>query len=251
MEQSPALKPATYQRDLLFLFLSGIFLTALVLGNVIGTTKFVTVASFDLPSWMLWIPEFLRKGVRYEMNVPVGVLAYPFTFLATDLISELFGRKKAQAVVWTGLAMNGFMLLLMVTGAWLPDAGGVSGGTSLFDGVFRFMIANTTASMIAYFVAQTIDVRLFHFWKKLTHGRHLWLRNNGSTMVSQLVDSTTILTILFITGSLGADVTTLSHLALLILNSYVFKFCFALLDTPFFYLGVHYLKSFQEDPEKY
>lgn len=62
------------------------------------------------------------------MNVPVGVLAYPVTFLATDLISELFGRKKAQLVVWVGFVMNFFMLLVMSVGHWLPNTGGVSGG---------------------------------------------------------------------------------------------------------------------------
>jgi uncharacterized integral membrane protein (TIGR00697 family) len=241
----------SHHRDRIFLLLAGFFISALVLGNIIGTTKFVTVLSFDIPSWLQWIPEFIRNGARYEMNVPVGILAYPFTFLATDLISEIFGRKKAQLAVWIGFWMNGFMLFVMTAGAMLPDAAGVSGGTPLFDGVYKFMIANTVASMIAYLTAQTIDVELFHFWKKLTHGKHLWLRNNGSTMVSQLVDSITILSILFFTSSLGPDITTYSQLGVLILNSYVFKFIFALLDTPFFYLGTHLLRAYKEDPETY
>lgn len=240
-----------YKRDLLFLVLSGFFLTALVLGNVVGTTKFVTIFSFTIPGWLDWIPQLIRSGNIYTMSVPVGILAYPFTFLATDLISEIYGAKKAQMVVWVGFGMNAFMLLLMIAGFWLPDSSGVSGGTALYDGVFRFMIGNTVASMIAYLIAQSVDVKLFHFWKKFTHGKHLWLRNNGSTMVSQLVDSTAILSILFYTGSLGASVVTLADLSVLIINSYLFKFIFALCDTPFFYAGVHFFKDFIEDPEKY
>lgn len=240
---------ATYKRDALFLSLAGIFLTSLVLGNVIGTTKFVTLFTLDLPGWMQAItPALVRDNSLYTMSVPVGVIAYPFTFLATDLISELFGRKKAQLVVWVGFFMNVFMLFLMSVNHWLPNSAGVSGGLNLFEGVYEFMVGNTIASMIAYLTAQTVDVRLFHFWKTFTEGKHLWLRNNASTMVSQLVDSTCILSILYIAGNLGEDINTIGALIILIINSYLFKFFFALFDTPLFYLGVRLFKDFDEDP---
>lgn len=242
-------KDQQHKRDALFLFLSGIFLTALVLGNVIGTTKFVTLFSMELPNWLRSItPSIVRDESIYTMSVPVGVLAYPFTFLATDLISELFGRKKAQLVVWVGFFMNFFMLFLMSVGHWFPNTGGVSGGIQLFEGVFEFMVGNTIASMIAYLTAQTVDVRLFHFWKNLTGGKHLWLRNNASTMFSQLVDSTAILSILYLAGNLGDNVNSVATLIILIVNSYLFKFFFALFDTPLFYLGVRFLKHYDEDP---
>jgi uncharacterized integral membrane protein (TIGR00697 family) len=245
----PDYKPSMDKRDTLFLSLAGVFITALVLGNVIGTTKFVTLFSIDMPGWLLSItPSIVRDGSIYTMSVPVGVLAYPVTFLATDLISELFGRKKAQLVVWVGFFLNFFMLLLMSVAHWLPNTGGVSGGLPLFEGVYEFMVGNTIASMIAYLTAQTIDVRLFHFWKNLTGGKHLWLRNNASTMFSQLVDSTAILTILYLAGNLGDNVNSVATLIILIINSYLFKFFFALFDTPLFYLGVRFLKDFDEDP---
>lgn len=238
-----------YKRDALFLSLTGIFLTSLVLGNVIGTTKFVTIFSVELSDWMQSVvPELIRDDSIYTMSVPVGVIAYPFTFLATDLISELYGRKKAQLVVWVGFSMNIFMLFLMSVNHWLPNTGGVSGGLQLFEGVYEFMIGNTIASMIAYLVAQTVDVRLFHFWKNYTDGKHLWLRNNASTTVSQLVDSTAILTILYVAGNLGQEVDTIGKLVILILNSYLFKFFFALFDTPLCYLGVKLFQDFEEDP---
>ncbi len=217
-------------KERLFLFLSGVFLTALVLGNVIGTTKFVNV---------------------FGLTVPAGVLAYPFTFLATDLICELYGKKRAQTLVWTGFAMNFFMLGLMTLGHFFPDAGGVSGATSTFESVYQFMVGNVIASMIAYLVAQTVDVHMFHFWKKLTKGKHLWLRNNLSTTASQLVDTTAILTILYYANNLGNNVNTLGDLLPLIYYSYLFKFFFALFDTPLFYLGVWVLKpKVHEDPEE-
>jgi uncharacterized integral membrane protein (TIGR00697 family) len=243
---------ATYKRDALFLSLAGIFLTSLVLGNVIGTTKFVTIFSVELSGWMLDIvPPLIRESNIYTMSVPVGVIAYPFTFLATDLLSELYGRKKAQLVVWVGFWMNVFMLFLMSVNHWLPNTGGVSGGLQLFEGVYEFMIGNTIASMIAYLIAQTVDVRLFHFWKDLTKGKHLWLRNNASTTVSQLVDSTAILSILYFAGNLGQEVDTIGKLVILILNSYLFKFFFALFDTPLCYLGVKLFRDFEEDPSEH
>lgn len=237
-----------HRRDALFLTLSGIFLTSLVLGNVIGTTKFVTIFSLELPSWLEALtPDLIRNGSIYTMSVPAGVVAYPFTFLATDLISELFGRKRAQMLVWVGFGMNVFMLLLMSINHWLPNSVGVSGGLDLFEGVYQFMVGNTIASMIAYLIAQSVDVRLYHFWKRLTKGKHLWLRNNASTTVSQLVDSTAIITILYIAGNLDDAINDAGAVIILILNSYLFKFFFALFDTPFMYLGVRLLKNYDED----
>lgn len=237
-----------HRRDALFLTLSGIFLTSLVLGNVIGTTKFVTIFSLELPSWLeALIPDLIRNGSIYTMSVPAGVVAYPFTFLATDLISELFGRKRAQMLVWVGFGMNVFMLLLMSINHWLPNSVGVSAGLDLFEGVYQFMVGNTIASMIAYLIAQSVDVRLYHFWKRLTKGKHLWLRNNASTTVSQLVDSTAIITILYIAGNLDDAIDDAGAVIILILNSYLFKFFFALFDTPLMYLGVRLLKNYDED----
>ncbi len=242
----------SFRRDMLFMVMAGIFITALVMGNIIGTTKFVTLLSFDIPNWLLpLVPEIIRAGEHYSMIIPVGLLAFPITFLATDLISELFGRRRAQLVVWIGFFMNVFMLLVMTVANILPDAYGTSGGTSLFEGVYGFMVGNTIGSMIAYLVAQTIDVRLFHFWKKVTKGKHLWLRNNASTMVSQLVDSTVILSILYINGNLGSEISTIGALVILIFNSYIFKFFAALFDTPLIYAAMKFLKDYEEDPSGY
>jgi uncharacterized integral membrane protein (TIGR00697 family) len=217
-------------KDRLFLFLSGIFLTSLVVGNIIGTTKFVNA---------------------FGLIVPAGVLAYPFTFLATDLICELYGKKKAQTLVWIGFIMNVFLLALMSLGHFLPDATGVSGAASTFERVYQFMVGNVIASMIAYLIAQTVDVHLFHFWKKLTKGKHLWLRNNASTTLSQLIDTISILSILYLADNLGPEVKSVNSLVKLIFASYLFKFFFALFDTPLFYLGVWLLKDkIHEDPEE-
>ena len=204
-------------RERLFLFLSGIFLTALVLGNIVGTTKFVNV---------------------FGLTVPAGVLAYPFTFLATDLICELYGKARAQTLVWVGFSMNFFMLGLMTIGHFFPDASGVSAGTSTFESVYKFMVGNVIASMFAYLVAQSIDVQLFHFWKKLTKGKHLWLRNNASTVFSQFIDTFSVLFLLCTFNVLDWD-----RFSVLLINGFLFKVFFAEFDTPIIYFITYYLRK--------
>ncbi len=218
-------------REKIYLILSGIFLTSLLVGNLIGTTKFVV-----LP---------------FGFIIPAGLLAYPITFIATDLVCEIYGKERATHLVWTGFLMNLFMLGLMFLGHYLPDASGISGASSVFEGVFNFMVANVIASMVAYLIAQHIDVKLFHFWKTLTKGKHLWLRNNGSTMLSQIVDTAAILSILYMVKGLGPDINSLPALWNLMLQSYLFKLVFALLDTPFIYLGVAWInKACDREEEK-
>jgi uncharacterized integral membrane protein (TIGR00697 family) len=248
-EQESSSGDRNFSRDVLFLSLCAIFLTALVMGNIIGTTKFVTLFSLTIPDWLLpVVPDLVREGSRYSMIIPVGLLAFPVTFLATDLVSELFGRRRAQLLVWVGFFMNLFMIAVMTVNYWLPNAFGISGGLELYDGVYSFFIGNTIASMLAYLTAQTIDVRLFHFWKTFTAGKHLWLRNNASTMVSQLVDTVAIMTMLYLAGNLGEAVDSTAALVILIINAYLFKFFAALFDTPLFYAGVKLLKHYDEDP---
>jgi queuosine precursor transporter len=243
------IKNTPFNRDALFLILSSVFITSLIVANLIGTTKFIHLFTLHLPQWLLpLVPTMIRNGSEYSMIVPAGLIAFPATFLATDIISEIFGRRKAQLVVWVGFGVNVFMLLLMIINYHLPDATGVSAGLHLFDGIYGYMIGNTVASMIAYLIAQTIDVRLFHFWKKKTNGKHLWLRNNASTMSSQLIDSAAIMSILYLSGNLGESVVGYQALIILIFNAYIFKFFAALLDTPVIYALVAILKDLNEDP---
>ena len=193
----------------------------MIMGNIIGITKFVEI---------------------FGLTIPIGTLAFPVTFLATDLICELYGEKRAQNLVYVGFFMNFFMLGVMSLGNYLDDAG-VSGGTLIYDEVYGFMRAGVIASVIAYAVAQTVDVKMFHFWKRLTNGKHLWLRNNLSTTFSQLVDTIAILSINYMVGNFEGEINSLSALFSLILSMYTFKFFSALFDTPLFYLGVSLLKD--------
>jgi hypothetical protein len=105
--------------------------------------------------------------------------------------------------------------------------------------------------MIAYLAAQFIDVQLFHFWRKLTRGRHLWLRNNGSTLVSQLVDTIAVILIThYYAGALPIkpDESVQAQLVTFIASGYVFKLVAALADTAPFYVGTRVLSRYLRIP---
>jgi uncharacterized integral membrane protein (TIGR00697 family) len=164
--------------------------------------------------------------------VPAGVLAYCLTFLITDVISEVWGKERAQTVV-----MGGFITLVLVfvlTGISIlwpaaPFWPHQQAYKTILGSSARIMVA----SLAAYFFSQYHDVWAFHFWRRLTSERFLWLRNNASTIVSQLLDSVVFITIAFY-GTMP--------LAPLILGQWVVKVGIALLDTPFVYLLVHLLR---------
>ena len=206
-------------KDQLYIFLCAIFISSLVTCNLIAN-KFVTV---DL-------------GFKVFI-VSAGILPYPLTFLVTDLISELYGQKKANVVVFSGFVASMFVLLFLWLGSQfnaIPDSI-VNDGT--YNKVFQNAWRIIAASMIAYLFAQFIDVRIFHFWKRLTNGKHLWLRNNGSTIASQLVDTTLVVMILFV------GVWEPSNIISAIIDGWLFKMLMAAIDTPIIYGIIHLLKG--------
>ena len=206
-------------RDQLYIILSGIFIASLVTCNLIAN-KFVTV---DL-------------GFKVFI-VSAGILPYPLTFLVTDLISELYGQKKANLVVFSGFIASMFVLLFLWLGSQFNAIPSSIVNDMTYDSVFQNAWRLIAASMVAYLFAQFIDVRIFHFWKKLTNGKHLWLRNNGSTIASQLVDTTLVICILFV-GVWETD-----QIKSAIIDGWLFKMLMAFIDTPIIYGIIHLLKG--------
>jgi hypothetical protein len=227
-----------WRREKVFLVLAGLFLATLAMLNIVGVSRFADL-SFEIP----------LIGWEVPMVVAIGVLPYPITFLCTDFISELYGRRRANAVVAVGFLVNLWVAFILWIGGLLPQPPGAD--SSAFLHIRDLTIGTVAASMIAYLAAQLVDVQLFHFWKRLTAGRHLWLRNNGSTLVSQLVDTTAVILIIYPLGALPpvpAGSTVAGHLAALIAASYVFKLVAALVDTGPFYLGNHLLLRYLRLP---
>ena len=183
----------------------------------------------------------------------MGILPYPITFIVTDIISEIYGKKKANDVVTSGLIASLFMLLVVTISDSIQSAGFGTGNIlafnpstgqeeSIFHIVFGLSSAAVFASMLAYLFAQYIDVRVFHFWKKLTNGKHLWLRNNASTMFSQFIDTSIVLALLFYFDVISApeSYTQMQFFLQLLMNGFLFKVFFAAFDTPIIY-GLTYV----------
>ena len=232
------------RRERVFFILAGFFICAMTLLNVVGITRFVQLG---------------------PMQLAVGVLPYPLTFLCTDLICELYGRARATFVVSVGLALNFFILAILWLGAslpavpaeimppWqvlqlaetltLPSGENIEGHIELFQLIYQCTAGAVFASMMAYIAAQYADVRLFHFWKRLTRGKHLWLRNNFSTLISQGVDSIMVISITFGATYLAGDIAFKAMLVLMGSN-YLFKMFVALMDTLPFYFLVARLKRY-------
>ena len=207
-------------QERLYLIFAGIFIASLVACNLIFQ-KFFT-----------W--NFL--GLTFELSV--GIIAYPVTFLVTDLISELYGKKRANQVVISGFCASVFTTLLIFISMNATAADWSPVDSVTFNKVFGLSAPAFLASMMAYLTAQFIDVRIFHFWKRLTKGKHLWLRNNASTMFSQLVDTSMVLIILCSAGAIGWE-----RFGTLLLMGWLFKVLVALIDTPIIYFLLWLLKD--------
>ncbi len=238
------------RREIVFIILAGLFLGTLAMLNILGISRYI---HFEIQLFNLEIPVMFF----------VGILPYPITFLCTDFISELYGKHRANMVVWTGLLLNVWVLFVLWLGGVLPPVPELVADTGLpavtdqdfsFFHIRKLTFGATAASMIAYLTAQFVDVHVFHFVKRLTSGKHLWLRNNVSTLTSQLVDSVSVVLITYFYANAIAipeDKTVTQTLIIFILSSYIFKMLAALIDTLPFYVGVNLLSKYlQIDPIK-
>lgn len=234
------------RRERVFLVLAAVFLGAMTLLNVVGITRFIQLGPLALA---------------------VGVLPYPLTFLCTDLVSELYGRGRANFLVTVGLGLNFLILAVLTLGnlapsvppetmpPWqiiqlaepvaLPNGDIVGGQIGLFELIYATTSGAVFASMLAYITAQYCDVQLYHFWKRLTRGKHLWLRNNFSTLLSQMVDSIMVITVTFGAVYWRGEM-AFNTLLVLVGSNYAFKALSALADTVPLYLLVRWLRSYLE-----
>ncbi len=210
----------------IYLILAALFICSLVVSNLI------------FQKFFYWYPvDWKIFGVPiFELSV--GILPYPITFLITDIVSEVYGKKKANQMVTAGIFASFFSLLIVSVANAVPAVGWSPVKDDMFTTVFGATAVAVFASMMAYLLAQYIDIHLFHFWKRLTKGKHLWLRNNFSTFTSQLVDTFTVLILLCSFGKIEWD----KFLGLLI-SGFLFKVLVAAIDTPFLYIAVYALRA--------
>ena len=216
----------------IYLYLAGLFITSLVVSNLI------------FQKFFYWKPLEISIFGNQLFELSVGILPYPITFLITDLISEIYGKKKANHVVIAGIFASFFSMGILWMANVVPAIENSPVDDATFQKVFALSPVAVLASMMAYLSAQFVDIRFYHFWKKLTQGRMLWLRNNFSTFSSQLIDTVAVISLLCLFGVLEWNL-----FWGLVLSGFLFKIIIAALDTPFLYFFVYlFRKKFDLQP---
>lgn len=169
----------------------------------------------------------------YKFPGSATLLAFSITFWITDVVSEIYGKRAAKKVVWAGFWTILLVYMLIKIAIVWPSAPfwkDQSAYQKIFGGSLRII----TGGVIAYLVSQFHDVWAYHFLKDITKGKYLWLRNNLSTMVSQLINTVIFVTIAFY---------GIQPVGKIIIGHYIGKVLVAALDTPFIYLGVHLMRK--------
>ncbi len=172
-----------------------------------------------------------------SLTFPFGAYLYALTFPCTDVVSEVWGKQRARQMVYLGMLATILAAGITAFAVSHPPALFWEDKDESFSSLFGLVPRLLLASVVAYFVGQFHDVWAFHFWKRLTKGRFLWLRNNLSTVVSQLIDTTLFNIIAFLGVISGSD------LPKLIFGAYLLKLAIAVLDTPVVYILVRWTRD--------
>ena len=221
------------KRNNIFFILSGIFITNAIIAEILGTKIF----EFD------FILNF---------NMSVGVIIWPVVFITTDIINEYFGKKGIKKISYFTilLIIYVFIIIYMSTkltpnNYWLninsvDNHGNPFNINYAYNIIFLQSTGIIIGSIIAFLIAQILDVIVFHKLKRMTKGKFIWLRATGSTLISQFIDSFVVLFIAFYLLAPNDKVWSLSQVFSFGFDNYTFKFIIAILITPLIYLA-HYL----------
>lgn len=181
--------------------------------------------------------KMVKLTTLQDFIIPAGLITYPLTFLLSDLVTEIFGPKKAKAMVYIALVMNLLSFGIIQLALMLPST--MEEEQVLFKSVLGLSSLRIFASLTAYLIAQILDIQLYALIKKWTGPRFLWLRNNGSTCVSQMVD-TILVDLIYLYWGLGMS---LHEVIPIMFLSYTYKAVFNIATTPLFYLSVFLVKT--------
>jgi queuosine precursor transporter len=221
----------------LFVCLAAVFVSCLLLGDVIGGKT---------------IPTPLGP-------ISVGIIPFPVTFLLTDVVNDFYGRRGARFLTLVGFGMAVLAWILLQVGNALPAHESTYFSQAEFSKIFGGSAQLFVASMIAYLLGQFLDIQVFQFWKALTQSKHLWLRATGSTLLSQIVD-TVVINVVFWMWTAAADPTSflgkmtpgdrISWISAKCLREYGIKLVVAILLTPAVYaIHTFVVRVLKIDPE--
>ncbi len=202
-------------RQRLYVYLCAVFLTALLIGDTIGSKLFIV----DIPLGF----------TRLHATLSVGVIWFPITFLLTDVINEFYGSRGARFITWVGFCMAIFAFVAIFVARAIPAAHNSPVKQADFENVLGNANRVFVASLAAYLVGQLVDITVFQAAKRLTQSRHIWLRSTGSTLISQLIDTIVVTYVAFLGKMTAAELRQLA------ISSYVIKVIFAVALTPVIY----------------
>lgn len=203
--------------------------------RLFGRDALVSVITFNL---ILCNIQVMKTIQIFGAPITLGNIAYGSVFLATDILGELYGKSVARRALW--LAVFNFAVFTAMMQLSLLFVSYPVGSDWALHQTFSITPRLFFASVLAMVVAQNVDISIFHWLHKKTRGQHLWLRNNVSTMVSQVFDTVIFSVIVFLPIMNAYDVTALT------LTSLTVKWVVALLDTPFIYLAKMMLEKNNE-----
>ncbi len=209
----------------IYTVLACIFAGAVVAANLMGTK----------------VIDFFSIG-GYQFSGSVGIFLFPLTFLVTDIVAEVYGGRATRAMVSGTLFTLVLVLAATAFATVVPPAGRFAAQNQAYVSIFSGSARILVASIVAFTISQYHDIWAFNLWKSVTRGRHLWLRNNASTMVSQLIDSAIFLLIAF--WGVTERFTLGYVLGSMLPPYYVIKIIAALFDTPLVYLGVRFIQRY-------
>ena len=212
-----------YER--IYFFLGCTFCVVVIVGNIIFQ-KFIHISILGI----------------IDLEVSVGVLLYPITFLISDLLTEFYGKKRAKYVIQTTIVISFLVMCLLYISVNLNSVDWSPINNEQFKKIFSIYNVGTLASIIAMYIGQIIDITIFAWLKEKTNNKHLWLRNNVSTVIAQFFDTIIVLVILCF-----FNIIPLSQLSNVFISSFIFKTIAAMVDTPFCYLGHFIVNSIIKD----
>jgi uncharacterized integral membrane protein (TIGR00697 family) len=200
----------TNRREIAFMVMAGIFITSAIVAELISC-KIVDIGIYPIIA---------------------GIVPWPIVFLLTDVMNDYFGKKAVKRLSWITCGLIAFCFLIVFIAVKLPTAAGSPVTSEQFNLIFSGSLPIMIGSITAFILSQLLDVRLFELFNRLTKGKMIWLRSTGSTVVSQLVDSYTVLLI----GFLLPGAITFEQFLLFGITGYVTKLVIAVILTPFVYL---------------
>jgi queuosine precursor transporter len=219
----------------LFVFFAAFFVANALIAECIGTKLFSLEKLLGVPPAN--ISMFGESGLSFTLTC--GVLLWPLEFVMTDIINEFYGPKAVRRISYIAVGLICYAFLMFYLAIHVPPADfwvssrsneGVPDMQNAFDSIFGQGMRIIIGSLVAFLVAQLVDVTVFHKIKKRTGEKHVWLRATGSTVVSQLVDSYIVLFIAF------SGIFSWQQILAIGIVNYTYKFLMALILTPVIYL---------------